>query len=68
MKLPDSFPAGTEFFDVEGVPVTKSPEYVVRAWDTDPPRRFSAASMSRNGTLVHESDFRKLAAASQAAA
>jgi hypothetical protein len=62
VKLPDSFPAGTRFADVEGVPCTLTPEWECRAWDTAEPRRFNGASFSHNGTLLSEPQFRALVA------
>jgi hypothetical protein len=56
--LPTSFPPGTRFADVEGIPVSRTPDMVCRAWDTKEPRRFNAASFSHNGTLLTEAQFR----------
>jgi len=67
MELPASFPAGTLFADVEGVPCTLVESTgVCRAWDTSPERRFSGASFNHNGTLLSESKFRAFVAKSQA--
>lgn len=55
------FPAGTLFFDVEGVPVSKTPGWVVSAWDPDP-RPFPILSMMRNGEWISEARFRQLVA------
>ena len=62
MSLPDSFPKGTRFADVEGVPVSCTPDWMCRAWDGDEPRRFSPASFIHNGTMVSEAEFRSLVA------
>ncbi len=59
--LPESFPPGTEFRDVEGVPVVLMPlpdgGMRLTAWDPLP-RGFSFISFERNGTPVKEADFR----------
>lgn len=62
MPLPESFPAGTRFADVEGVPVSETLELVCRAWDVPEGRRFPGFSFSHNGTLVSEEAFRAMVA------
>lgn len=52
------FPAGTEFFNVEGVPVSLTPTGVCRAWDPGP-RRFPLSSVYRNGSPVTFEQFRE---------
>jgi len=64
--LPESFPPGTRFADVEGVPVSES-DIVCTAWDPSP-RRFPGTSFLRNGTLVPEAEFRAMVMAIQAGA
>lgn len=64
--LPESFPPGTRFADVEGVPVSET-DIVCTAWDPSP-RRFPGASFLRNGTLVPEAEFRAMVMAIQAGA
>jgi hypothetical protein len=54
------FPSGTVFADVEGVPVSRDPEFNCTAWDVPDGRRFSAASFAHNGTLISEDRFREL--------
>ncbi len=69
MELPASFPPGTLFADVEGVPCTLVESTgVCRAWDSAEPRRFSGASFNHNGTLLSESAFRAFVAKSHASA
>ena len=61
--LPDSFPEGTLFADVEGVLFTLiQSTSVCRAWDGASSRRFSIASFNHNGTLIPEYEFRLLIA------
>lgn len=67
MPLPESFPPGTRFADVEGVPVSCTEGYVCRAWDSAEPRRFPVDSFLRNGELLDEAAFRGLVASVQAA-
>jgi hypothetical protein len=62
MPLPDKFPPGTIFADVEGVPVAEVPGDSPWAWDKHEPRRFSSVSFDRNGTVVDEPAFRRLVA------
>lgn len=66
--LPDKFPAGTEFFDVEDVPVARieSPEFGYFAFDPDK-RSFPADSVYRNGVIVPEAEFREMVAREEAA-
>jgi hypothetical protein len=72
-RLPETFPPGTEFADVEGVPVASIPlpdgGLKISAFDPEE-RGFSISSFLRNGTLITEADFRSrvaLIAARQAA-
>jgi hypothetical protein len=58
MTLPASFPAGTEFADVEGVPVSYSPGKACTAWDRPSGRPFPLSSFGRNGTVLSETHFR----------
>jgi hypothetical protein len=56
------FPLGAEFFDVEGIPVTRGagvPGLYCAAWDTDPPRSFPSDSVTRNGGPISEEKFRE---------
>lgn len=61
------FAARTEFFDVEGIPVTisagelASPGMAAAAWDVSPPRRFNGASARENGAPITREQFLKLA-------
>jgi|GEM_PF-1120551 len=57
--LPASFPEGTRFASVEGVPVSCTTEYVCRAWDSAEPRRFPIDSFLRNGEVITEARFRE---------
>jgi hypothetical protein len=61
-KLPDAFPTGTEFFDVEGIPVSLTAASICRAWDGAEPRVFSPSSAKQKGRAVSESEFRRLVA------
>ena len=61
--LPDKFPEGTKFFDVEDVPVADipTPEGGSGFWAFDPDkRRFPGESVYRNGMMVRESAFREM--------
>lgn len=51
------FPKGTQFFDVEGVPVTIDQNRHVRAWDAPEPRWFPLSSVDHNGTIIPEAQF-----------
>ncbi|MFZ5558691.1 MAG: hypothetical protein ACOZDY_18580 [Pseudomonadota bacterium] len=55
--LTPAFPEGTKFFNVEGVPVSLTPEGVCKAWDPEP-RRFPLSSVYRNGTIITFEEFR----------
>jgi hypothetical protein len=61
------FAKETQFFDVEGLPVTikagekASPGLYCACWDRYPPRTFGFDSAIRNGGLISEAAFRKLA-------
>lgn len=61
MDAPVKFPEGTNFFDVEGVPVSEAPGHVCRAWDVSGGRWFSVFSVRRNGGLISETKFREMA-------
>lgn len=56
----------TEFFDVEGIPVTigagdqATPSMYCAAWDVAPPRAFSGASARHNGAPVTRATFMML--------
>lgn len=54
------FEPGTQFFDVEGLPVTVSEEGACRAWDYPEPRKFPLSSVYRNGMPISEEKFRQL--------
>jgi hypothetical protein len=58
--LPELFPTGTEFADVQGVPVSCTPSGICRAWDRDADRYFPIESLIYNGTIVTEAVFREL--------
>jgi hypothetical protein len=58
--LPSFFPAGTEFADVQGVPVSCTFNGVCRAWDRDPDRQFPIESLIYEGTIITEAEFREL--------
>jgi hypothetical protein len=58
--LPSFFPAGTEFADVRGVPVSCTFNGVCRAWDRDPDRQFPIESLIYEGTIITEAEFREL--------
>jgi hypothetical protein len=70
LVLPAKFSPLTEFFDVEGIPVTVGaglpPSYGI-AWEAPAPRSFPAESAHRNGAPIDESEFRALVASTQAA-
>ena len=59
MNWPDTFPEGTEFLDVDGVPVTRHPGRAgALAWDepdAEQPRWFPAEAAAR-GTPITESE------------
>ena len=61
MNFPDTFPAGTEFLDVHGVPVTRHPgQPGCLAWDepdAPTPRWFPADAAARRGQLISEAAF-----------
>jgi hypothetical protein len=58
--LPEFFPAGTEFADVQGVPVSCTRNGICRAWDRNPDRHFSIESFVYKGMIVTEASFREL--------
>lgn len=64
LELPDSFPAGTTFQDVDRVPVTWQPDDDrCFAWDeadAESPRWFSLETMARRGRSIPEAEFRAL--------
>lgn len=57
------FAPDTQFFDVEGIPVTvnagpdATPGMAAAAWDTSPPRKFNADSAWRNGARITRDEF-----------
>lgn len=59
--LPKSFPSGTTFYDVDGIPVVIPPGkyYCPTAYDTAPPRPFGLQTLVSEGVLLSEGDFRK---------
>jgi hypothetical protein len=57
--LPEFFPAGTEFADVHGVPVSCTRNGICRAWDRDQERHFPIESFIYKGTIVTEAAFRE---------
>lgn len=61
--LPDQFPSGTTFAIDEGIPLTKAPGWVVRAWDGAEPRRYSIADFMF-ASPVDEARFRAAVLAS----
>lgn len=66
MKLPQSFPHGTEFLDVDGVPVTVFNDGACYAWDMredDDPRTFPLGAVTRDGDTIAETEFRAMVAA-----
>lgn len=60
------FAARTEFFDVEGIPVTigageeATPSMYCAAWDVSPPRAFNGASARQNGAPISREAFEQL--------
>lgn len=66
--LPDSFPEGTTFSEVMGVPVSRAPTGRLSAWDFNPmtgekpPRIFSVQTWTSEGVPISEEEFRKLVA------
>lgn len=69
--VPDlNFTKETEFFDVEGIPISvgagvRAP--CCAAWDVSPPRTFDPGSARRNGAPISEDRFRRLIASAKAA-
>ena len=57
VALPKSFPAGTTFWDVEDVPVSRS-KFEATAWDKSGGRPFPDKSVERNGAELSEALFR----------
>jgi hypothetical protein len=55
--LGPSLPIGTNFFDVDGVPVSVSPDGETLAWDVPTSRRFQARSAHRDGSRISEIEF-----------
>ncbi len=53
-------PRGTTFFDVEGIPVTLSPDgSEAHAWDLSTgPRKIAVSSVDRDATAQGEAEFR----------
>lgn len=66
ISVSDSFPEGTSFFDVNGIPVTWTPGSLPVAWTPnprtgdDPPRPFGIQTLTSDGAPMTESDWRKL--------
>lgn len=58
MALPDKFPPGTVFADVEGKPVSLSPGENPVCWDTPEGRPFPFLAFLRNGKLISEVELR----------
>ena len=58
--LPELFPTGTEFANVQGVPVSCTRNGICRAWDRDANRNFPIESFIYQGTIVTEAVFREL--------
>jgi hypothetical protein len=58
--LPELFPTGTEFANVQGVPVSCTRNGICRAWDRDADRHFPIESFIYQGTIVTEAVFREL--------
>jgi len=64
MAVAPLFPAGSKFYDVEGVPVSVEPEGKTLAWDGAtgaPSRWFPLYSVCRNGTEISREAFLKAA-------
>jgi len=59
------FPPGTEFFDVEDIPVAFIPSFGYFAFDPNK-RPFPMSSVLRNGMRISEEEFRALVAKYQA--
>jgi hypothetical protein len=61
--LPESFPAGTRFFEVNGVPVSGDPlRFVCTAWDVPDGRPFGCTVVDSDGVSISEAAFRELVA------
>ena len=58
--LPELFPTGTEFANVQGVPVSCTRNGICREWDRDANRHFPIESFIYQGTIVTEAVFREL--------
>ncbi len=67
-----TFAPKTEFFDVEGIPVTinagpeATPNMLCAAWDKHAPRVFPYDSAVRNGALIPRLQFEQLVASFKA--
>lgn len=67
LKSRVQFSADTQFFDVEGIPVTigadgpGTPDLYCAAWDEKPPRKFDGVSALRNGAPISREAFERLA-------
>ena len=67
-----AFPAGARFSDVDGIPFAEipvvwgdKPSVALRAFDTDPPRPFSANRVREDGKDIDEATFLSLVKAFQ---
>jgi hypothetical protein len=57
--LPDTFPAGTKFGVWDDIPLSKTPDWVVTAWEPPAPRRMNGTRFIE-AKLLSEADFRAL--------
>ena len=60
VSIPKSFPAGTQFGEFEGIPISQDAELNVIAWDVPGGRRFINAGSAANSVLISEVEFRAL--------
>jgi len=58
----EEFPAGSKFFDVDGVPVTLDGHGRVKVWDPAVTTRYSLGTVHRDGKPVSQEQFRALLA------
>lgn len=65
--LPETFPMGTLFAVVDGVPVTESPDGEITGWDAAQPRHIHLADLS-SSVPVSEETFRAMVRAYQSIA
>jgi len=60
VSIHKSFPAGTQFGEFEGIPVSQDADRNATAWDVAGGRRFLSGSSSPILVLISEAEFRAL--------